>query len=112
MKITCKYSGLIGAIWLALGLLIGCTSERSKSTYNATTSPDTNAPAGQTAAFSVAPTGTAPFTYQWYNTNAALATNVQVGGTATFIVAAATNGQPLYYQWHFNGTNISGATNK
>jgi len=35
---------------------------------------------------------------------------VSAGGTATFSVSA--NGtQPLFYQWRFNGTNISGATN-
>jgi hypothetical protein len=35
---------------------------------------------------------------------------VSVGGTATFRVSA--NGtQPLFYQWSFNGTNISSATN-
>jgi Leucine-rich repeat (LRR) protein len=32
-----------------------------------------------------------------------------VGGTATFTVSA-TGAPPLYYQWQFNGANISGAT--
>ncbi len=33
-----------------------------------------------------------------------------VGGTVTFRVSASGT-QPLFYQWSFNGTNISGATN-
>jgi len=35
---------------------------------------------------------------------------VSVGGTATFSVGASGS-QPLFYQWSFNGTNISSATN-
>jgi hypothetical protein len=35
-----------------------------------------------------------------------------VGQTAVFRVAASTNGGPLTYQWYFNGTNASGATNR
>src|SRR5665213_862191 len=35
---------------------------------------------------------------------------VQAGGTASFTVTAAGT-PPLAYQWNFNGTNISGATN-
>lgn len=31
---------------------------------------------------------------------------------ATFTVMAATNGALLSYQWQFNGTNISGVTNR
>jgi len=33
------------------------------------------------------------------------------GQTATFTVDA-TNGAPLSYRWVFNGTNISGVTNR
>ena len=36
--------------------------------------------------------------------------SVAVGGTASFS-AVASGAQPLIYQWNFNGTNISGATN-
>ena len=35
---------------------------------------------------------------------------VSVGGTATFSVSASGT-KPLFYQWSFNGTNITGATN-
>jgi ABC-type phosphate/phosphonate transport system substrate-binding protein len=45
-------------------------------------------------------TGTEP-------TNAAM-----VGQTVTFGVVASTNGAPLTYQWYFNGTNATGATNR
>ena len=36
---------------------------------------------------------------------------VTVGGTATFSVTAS-GAPPLSYQWNFNGTNLSGATNQ
>jgi hypothetical protein len=37
---------------------------------------------------------------------------VQVAGgqSAAFSVVASTNGAPLYYQWQFNGTNLSGVS--
>jgi hypothetical protein len=116
---------MICASWLALGLLIGCASDRSKSTNNAPASPDSVVTNGQTATFGVTAAGTAPLTYQWYfipsnNANSLLLTNVEVSqgkGTnpvATYnviTVTGGTNGTPFYYQWQFKGTNIDSATN-
>ena len=111
MKLSSKLFGTMCASWPVFGFLCGCASDHSKPATNIPSSPDNSLP-GQPTATSLAmtTTGTPPLAYQWYTgTNTSLVTNYNQ--SATFSVVASTNEGPLYYQWQFNGANISGVTN-